>query len=403
MFKTPTQSIPRAEFVVLVAILTSQVALSIDVMLPALPDIGHDLGVVRENDRPLVLSVFFFGLAFGQIISGPISDAVGRRPVVGAGMVIFVIGCLLSMVSDDFRSLLAGRFCQGLGIAGPRIVTMAIVRDQYAGRGMAQIMSVVMAIFIIVPALAPLLGLGIMKLAGWRAIFGVLLGVGIGTITWFWLRQPETLSDQNRRRLVPNVIFDGFREIFTNRITVGYTISAGLIFGAFLAYLNSSQQIFADQFDAVDMFPIYFGLLSLPMGAASILNSRHVMRLGMRHISWRALVVVSSLSGIFFVVVWLKGGDIPLWGFMVWGLITFFFLGLLFANINALAMEPMGHIAGIASATVTSGATMLALILGAIIGRMYDGTVLPLLGGFTVLYIASLGVMALTEAGRKTG
>ena len=158
--------------------------LSIDVMLPpALPDIGHDLGVVRENDRPLVLSVFFFGLAFGQIISGPISDAVGRRPVVGAGMVIFVIGCLLSMVSDDFRSLLAGRFCQGLGIAGPRIVTMAIVRDQYAGRGMAQIMSVVMAIFIIVPALAPLLGLGIMKLAGWRAIFGVLLGVGIGTIT----------------------------------------------------------------------------------------------------------------------------------------------------------------------------------------------------------------------------
>ena len=264
------------------ALMISLVALSIDAMLPALPDIGRDLGVEKENDTQLVITALFLGLAAGQMLYGPLSDSTGRKPAIFAGVVLFIAGCLLSVFATSFTVMLLGRVLQGFGAAAPRIVTIALVRDQYEGRTMARIMSLVMAAFILVPALAPGVGQVILMVANWRAIFGVLLALAVIALVWFGIRQPETLAHDRRMPFSPGRIALAVRETCVSRVAFGYTIASGLIFGAFVGYLNSAQQIFQKQYALGAQFPLYFAVLALSIGGASYVNARLVMRLGMR-------------------------------------------------------------------------------------------------------------------------
>ena len=384
------------------ALLISLVALSIDAMLPALPEIGRDLGVQRSNDNQLIISVLFLGLAAGQMIYGPLSDSTGRKPAIYLGLVLFIAGCLLSIFATSFSAMLAGRFLQGIGAGGPRIVIVALVRDCYEGRAMARIMSFVMAVFILVPALAPALGQAILLVAHWRAIFVSFLVLAVTGFAWFALRQPETLTPDRRKPFSPRGIGLAVVETCTNRIAFGYTIAAGLIFGAFIGYLASAQQIFQELYGLGRLFPLYFAVLALSIGSASYVNARLVMRLGMRFLSDRALLVLCGLSVAFFVATAVLSGQPPLWALMAYLMIAFFCIGILFGNFNSLAMQSVGHIAGVAAAVVGSLTTFISLALGTAIGQGYNGTVLPLVGGFALLGLGSLGVMRWAEAGRQT-
>lgn len=396
MFK-PTKPLPLAEFVVMLAFMVSIVAMSTDIMLPALALIGNDLRVADPNDSQLVVSSLFVGFAIGQLIVGPLSDAYGRKPVIFAGYVIFVAGCVLSIVATDLTTMLVGRFLQGIGAAAPRIVSNSLIRDGYEGRAMARIMSIIMSVFILVPAIAPSIGQGVILVLPWQYTFVVLLAMAIAAAVWFGLRQPETLVPERRRALSVRNLVEGCAEILKMRVVVGYTLATGFIFGAFLSYLGSSRQVFQDTLHAGEMFSIYFGVAALALGAASLLNSMLVMRLGMRLLTHGALIGLVLLSGVFFAVFLAMEGRPSIVLFMAWQLTAFFCVGLLFGNLNALAMEPLGHMAGLGAALIGSVSTVISLPFGWAIGQMYDGTVLPLVGGFMVLGLAAFIIACWTE------
>lgn len=400
MQHTTTKNTMRfGEFVALMAMMMSLVALSIDALLPALPEIGSSLGVAQANDNQLIISMLFLGLSIGQMFYGPISDSIGRKPTIYIGLAIFMAGCTLALTATSFTMMLVARVIQGIGAAGPRTITLAVVRDQYDGRRMARVMSFVMTIFILVPVVAPTIGQAVLLFAHWRAIFGLYLILSIIALAWFGIRQPETLPTANRIPFSGGRIMRALREIFANRIALGYTLMAGLVSGAFVGYLNSAQQIFQDQYGLGQLFPLYFSVLALALGSASFLNARLVMRYGMRTLVLRSLLLITLLSIVFAAVVFTLAGQPPLWLLMGFFLITFFGVGILFGNLNALAMEPLGHIAGVGAAVVGSLSTLLSSLLGTVIGQNYNGTVLPLIFGFGILSAISLVVMRWSENG----
>ena len=389
------------EFIALMAVMTSIIAFSIDAMLPALPQIAADLGVADVNDRQLVVIVLFIGLAMAQLAYGPASDTLGRKPAAYIGFAIFIAGSLLCVFATSFHMMLTGRFLQGVGAAGPRIVSLALVRDLYSGRGMARIMSMVMGIFIIVPVIAPSIGQGLLWIGDWRLIFIVLLAQGLIGLVWFAWRQPETLPRDRRAPFSLKRIFSAFAEACSNAVTLGYTVAAGLVFGAFVGYLASTQQILGELYGLGAKFPLYFGANALAFGAASMLNARLVMKLGMRRLAGSGLGATTLLSLVFFIAILILDGHPPLWALMGYLLLTFFFVGVLFGNFNALAMEPMGHIAGTAAAVVGSLATIISSVLGWMLGHAYDGTVRPMIAGFAVLTLLASLAMALAERYRR--
>lgn len=392
---------PRVEFIVLLALTISLVALSIDAMLPALSDIARDLGSTDPNDRQMIITVLFAGFGVAQILYGPVSDSVGRKPAIYAGFGIFTIGSIICLIADDFDLMLLGRFLQGFGAAGPRTVVVAMVRDRFEGRAMARIMSLVTSVFILVPVLAPSIGQGILLLAHWRAIFWMLLILGFITALWFGLRQEETLDVARRRELSLGRILRAIVEVVRNRISLGYMLATGLVFGAFIGYLASSQQIFQEMYGAGEWFAIYFGILAISFGAASLLNAKLVMRFGMRLLSSRAQWGHVVLSLIFAGVTFAFEGHPPFLLFMAYMMATFFLIGLLFGNFNALAMAPLGHIAGVGAAVIGAFTTFVSSGCGALIGQAYEGTVLPLVVGFAILGVLSLIVTRWAESGRN--
>ncbi|MCB1755390.1 MAG: multidrug effflux MFS transporter [Gammaproteobacteria bacterium] len=384
------------------ATMTSLVALSIDAMLPALPQMGQDLGVANENDRQLVVSVLFLGLAIGTFVYGPVSDTTGRKKPIYVGILLFIAGTLICMFASDFNVMLFGRLLQGIGAAGPRIVSIALIRDIYAGRAMAKIMSLVMVVFILVPALAPLLGQAVMLLGGWRAIFVMFLLLALLILVWFGLRQTETLTREKRKPFALKSIGHAVLVVIKNPIALGYTLSSGFVFGAFIGYLSSSQQILQELYELGERFPVFFAVIALFLGLASYVNSTLVMKFGMRNLSRLALGGICVFSSGFLIYALVSGGQPPLWSLMVYLGATFFCVGMLFGNFNALALEPqeLGEIAGVASAVVGSLSTLIALVLGGLIGKFYDGSVIPLVSGFAVLGLITALTMMLAEKRR---
>lgn len=377
-------------------------ALSIDAMLPSLPQIGSDLAVQHVNDRQLVVTVIFLGMAVGQLFFGPLSDKTGRKPAIYAGYLLFIAGALLSGLAFNFTMMLLGRLLQGVGISAPRAVTLAIVRDRYKGRVMARLMSIVMTVFILVPLIAPTFGQAVLILSGWRAIFFSFVIIAIVSIVWFALRMPETLAPGSRLPFSLQKIFSTIQEILKIRTAFGYTVTAGLISGVFLGYLSSSQQIFQVQYELGKWFPLYFAFISLSLGMASLTNSRLVMRLGMRFLVRWSLLFIFGMSIIGLAVTLLTSGHPPLWILVVYLMMTFFGIGILFGNLNTLAMEPLGHMAGIGAAVVGSLSTLISMPLGTFIGRSYNGTVLPLVASIAILAGVSIFVVSWTESKHKS-
>lgn len=388
---------PRVEFIALVALTTSLVAMSIDTMLPALGIMASELGAANPNDRQLVLSAFFCGMMPGQMLCGPASDSIGRRRALFFGIGLFVIGNLMCALAQSFAVLLAGRALSGFGAASPRIVSIALVRDAHAGRGMARVMSFVSTVFILVPVLAPTIGQAVLAVGSWRLIFWGLVVIAVGNLVWFALRQPETLPESRRVPFSLRNVGRGAAETFRHPLTLGYMVGTGVVFGAFINYLSTAQQIFQEQYGAGKLFPVYFGLLASGIGVASFVNGRLVMRFGMRQLSRIALLGTTILSLLAFVTAWLWGGHPPLPVLMAYLIPCFFFNGILFGNFNARAMEPMGHIAGLAAAVTGSVSTLVALAIGTPFGLAYDGTVLPLIAGYLTSGVLALALTTWAE------
>lgn len=383
-----------AEFIVLVALLNAMVAMSIDTMLPAIGAIAAELGAIDPNARQFIITSFFAGMTLGTLIYGPWSDSIGRKPAIYAGLVLYAVGSVMCMLSTNFEMMLIGRFVQGFGAASPRIVSIAMVRDGSAGAAMAKVMSFVMTVFMLVPILAPSVGQLVLLVANWRFIFAGFLGMGIIAAIWLWQRQPETLPRERRSPLSLTALTDAAREVVTHPIAMGYTVAIGCVFGSFICYLGTSQQLFADQYGQGELFAVWFGVFAIAIALAMIFNAKLVMRYGMRNLSKWALRASIVLSTLFLLAGLLMNGHPPLWMLGAYLFANFFCSGILFGNYNSIALEPMGRIAGMAAAISGALSSLIAIITGSFIGQLYDGTVIPLAAGFTVL---GLVAFALTE------
>ena len=385
---------PGVVFLIVMGLLTSIGALATDIMLPALGVMGRDLDVADINHTTLVVSIFFLGTAVGQLVVGPLSDAFGRKPVVIWGYCLFVAGCALSLVADSWWLMVTARFLQGFGAAAPRVVSVAIVRDRYKGRAMARIMSIIMAIFILAPIIAPLMGQGLIYLGGWKATFAGLILVAVPSALWFSRAIPETLPPPRRRRFQPAIVLDGLFQVCSHRVTVIYMLVMGLVGGPFIGYLGTARQIFQDIYGVGDMFVIYFALGSIAAGIASLLNAKLVMRHGMRRLTGIATAVLTLVSAMLWVRT--AFGEHPGFiTFMLWQTSFIFCIGMIFGNLQALAMEPLGHVAGLAAAIFGAVSTLISLPLSWLVSGYFDNTITPLVGGFALAGAASLVLMLL--------
>ncbi|MBJ7549646.1 multidrug effflux MFS transporter [Marinomonas ostreistagni] len=379
----PQSDMGVKEFTVLVALLMSIVAISIDALLPALGLIGHDFKATDSNQPQLLISLLFLGMAIGQLIAGPLSDALGRKPILFAGFALYLAGTVFCFFAPTLSELMIGRFIQGLGVSGPYIAAIALVRDKFSGAKMARTMSFVMMIFVLVPAIAPSLGQAIMLLSDWHSIFIMYFLYAVILLIWISTRLKETLAKADRIPFTFEGFKNGFKEVLSNRQTLCYMLCMGLFFGSFIGYLNSSQQIFQVQFNTGTLFSLYFGALALVLGFSSLLNARIVEAFGMRPIALCAITTVVITSIVFWALH--SFVTISLWMFLVYAAVLFFCFGLLFGNVNALAMEPMGHVAGIASAVIGSVSSILSMGIGTLIGQLYNNSLIPVVMGFSIL------------------
>ena len=377
----PALSLP--EFVALMALLTATVAFSIDAMLPALPEIADALAPDAPNAAQLVIVAFVLGLGAGTLFMGPLSDAFGRKPVILAGAALYCASAALCTIAPSLETMLAARLLQGIGASAPRVAAQAMIRDLYAGRAMAKVSSFVMMTFTLVPAIAPLIGAGIIAGFGWRGVFWAFVLFSAIGMAWLWARQPETLPPARRRAPSLSRLRAAAGEVLSHANVRRAIAIQTLLSGAFFATLTSVQPVYDVTFARADAFPLWFGLVSVLAGGASLLNARLVERLGMLWLLRRALAGHLALS-MALMALWLlealpEAAAFP--AFLVWQISTFALAGLTIGNLNAIAMQPLGHVAGMAASVIQATSTVAGVALAAPIGLMFDGTPLPLLCG----------------------
>ena len=381
----------QVEFIVLMAALMSIVALSIDAVLPALPDIGDFLSVKDATDNPKLITSIFLGLGVGQLIFGPLSDSFGRKPIVYIGFVVFIIASIICVTTKSFEMMLFGRILQGVGLASPRTMCIAMVRDSYSGDYMAKVLSFVVMIFILIPVIAPSLGQFLMNHYHWHSIFIFNLGFGVLVMLWFWIRQPETLKPQYKISYRLSIFKTGTIAFFRIKPAVIYTILSGLITGSFMVYLSTSQRIFEQQYNMKEEFPLIFASLAISVGLSTFMNSQLVVKFGMWRIVHFAMLSFVLISLVVIII--FSSGNNPsievLLGFFA---LQFFTIGFLFGNLRALAMEPMGHIAGIGSALNGFISTVMAVPIANYIGKFVIDSVTPLFVGFLICGLVSIAL-----------
>jgi DHA1 family bicyclomycin/chloramphenicol resistance-like MFS transporter len=387
-----------AEFVVLIALIMALNPLATDMMLPALPNIASAFHILAANRSQTVLSTFLVGFGIGQFAVGPLSDRFGRRPMLLGGMTLYCLASACSIAAPSFETLLLARALQGLGTSATRVIATSIVRDCYAGRRMASVMSLAMMVFISVPMVAPSFGQAVLLLAQWRGIFIVLMLYGMTALVWSALRIPETLPMSERKSLAVRDVLGAFRQTVTNRQTLGYALAAGGVMGSLFGFVFSSQQIFTEVYRLGIYFPLALAAVAAGTAVAALLNAKFVGRIGMRAISHGALIGFVAVAAIMLVAAKMHLLPLPL--FMALAALMTFAFGLIFSNFTALAMEPQGHIAGTASSLYGSITTLLGIGVGIWIGQAYDGTLLPFATGFFLCTLAALAVVLLVEKGR---
>jgi DHA1 family bicyclomycin/chloramphenicol resistance-like MFS transporter len=370
------------EFVALMATMTSLVALSIDSVLPALSQIGAYLEVTDSRQTHLIVSVFFVGMALGQLFYGPLSDDKGRRYVIISGLIVFAVGSLVCINAESLEVMLIGRVIQAFGVSGPRVATLAVIRDKYEGEAMARVMSFIMMVFILVPMLAPIFGQTILFWFSWQHIFSSFLIYGLLIGLWFFIRQPETLPKEKRLPFSWSQLRISSKFILTHKLVMCYTLSSGTIFGAFLAYISSSQTLFQDIYDTGELFPMYFAMLAFSIGLASFINGNLVMRLGMRKLCTWAMLGWLLFSSVLTSLCFVYDGVPPLWQFVSVLFCTFFCIGILFGNVNSMAMQPLGAMAGLGAAIIGSLSSIISVPTAIFIGSFIDSSITPVALGF---------------------
>lgn len=382
----------QLEFIALMASLMSVVALAIDAVLPALDVIGIDIGTTKLVDNQLLITMIFVGLGVGPLFFGPVSDSKGRKPIVFIGFAIFILASFICVSAKSLEWMIVGRILQGVGLSAPRTIAIAIIRDLYSGDYMARIMSFITVVFILVPIVAPLLGKFALEYYDWTGIFYMQIVMSLLVAFWFWKRQRETLLEENRIAFTKEVFINGFKEVIKQKRTIGFTLISGFIVGSFLVFLSSAQQIFQVQYGFKEEFPYIFAALAGSIGISVFLNGNIVLRFGTER-----LVTVSMISffvvSLLYVLLFYGEANPPLFILMIFMSLQFFSIGFIFGNLRAMAMEPVGHVAGIAAAITGFIATMMAVPISTYIGSFVSETVFPLFFGF--LICISIGLLIL--------
>jgi len=397
--KHPDFKLGRVEFVAMIAMMFATIAFSMDAMLPALPEIAAELAPEMASRAPLILTAFFLGMGLGTFLAGPLSDAYGRRRVVFCGIAIYIVAAAVAYASSTLEVMLIARVFQGLGASGPRVVSAAIIRDLFVGREMARIISFVMMVFTLVPVLAPALGALIITVAGWRGIFIAFIVFAITAAIWMSLRLPETLPVERRRPLRFNLMGAAVLEMFSHPTVRLSILVQTLAMSMLIITLMLVQPIYSDVFDRAKSFPYWFGGIALTAGSASLLNAVLVVRYGMRRLVTITLGMQILLSSV--MLAFNLTGMVEPYGFaafVIWQTCLFFQAGLTLGNLNAIAMEPMGHIAGMAASVTGAFSTVIAALIVVPISALFNGTVTPLV--MSILIMASAGYVLMLCMGR---
>ncbi len=386
----------KLEFIVLMASLMSLVALSIDALLPALSAIGTDIGIQVSNDNQLLITMIFLGLGFGQLISGPISDSFGRKPVIYFGFILFVIASFICTSAQSLEMMIFGRILQGIGLSAPRTISIAMIRDSYSGDYMARIMSFVVVIFILAPIVAPAMGKLILDNSNWQMIFFSQLIFGVLVMFWLWKRQPETLKPEHKKALTLQLFIEGTKEFLKHKSAIVFTLISGFITGSFIVYLSASQKIFEEQYALKEEFPYIFAGLAIAVGFATFLNGTFVLKYGMFKLV-QIFMIWFTASALIYVLVFFGKENPSITILLFFFGSQFFSLGFLFGNLRALAMQPIGHIAGIGSAINGFISTIMAVPIATYIGQFVNTTSLPLFVGFFVSGAICLILLSLVK------
>ena len=380
------------EFIALMASLMSIVALAIDALLPALDYIGFSIGTTDVVDNQLLITMIFLGLGLGPLFFGPISDSLGRKPVVFMGFGVFIFSSFICVFSESLEMMVAGRILQGIGLSAPRTISIAMVRDTYSGDYMARIMSFITSVFLLVPVVAPAMGKFVLDHYNWQAIFYIQLIFSLLVSFWFWKRQPETLLKVHRIKFSRTIFVDGLKELLKSKRTIGFTLISGFVTGSFMVYLSTAQQIFQTQYNLKEQFPYIFAGLSIAIGSATLLNATLVLKYGMEKMVTAALFSFFSVS-LLYIFLFLNSANPSIFVLLIFFGLQFFAIGFLFGNLRALAMEPIGHIAGIGAAITGFLSTMMAVPISTFIGKFVTATALPLFIGFLICSTMALLIL----------
>ncbi|WP_337271115.1 multidrug effflux MFS transporter [Oryzifoliimicrobium ureilyticus] len=391
------RDIPRFEFIGIVSALMALNSLAIDIMLPALPRMGEALGVVAENERQFIISAYMMGYGVGEIFFGPISDRFGRRGPLLLGLGLYIVAAIAAVFSPSFAMVLAFRFTQGLGAASTRVIATSIVRDRYVGQSMAQVMSMVIMLFMAVPILAPGMGQVLLAFWPWQSIFLFMGGLAILVGLWTCFRLPETLLPEGRRSLGPSAVLEAFKLVATNRAAFSYGLAGTFMFASLFGFLTSAQQIYVGIYGLGPYFPVAFAAVAALMGLASFTNSRLVATLGMRRLSHGAVLIFTIFSGIWLALARLI--DVPFWLFLPLLTIIMSCFGWAAANMNSLSMEPLGEVAGTASSVFGFIQTVGGVLIGGYIGQQFNGTVVPVAAGYFSMGVLCVLCILVAEKG----
>ncbi|MEQ1608098.1 MAG: multidrug effflux MFS transporter [Hyphomonadaceae bacterium] len=394
----PTKRLPLWEFVSLTAMLMALNSLAIDIMLPALPQMGLDFAMREENDRQLIIVSYMLGFGVSQLFYGPLTDRFGRRSVLFVSLFFYIIAGIMCVFAPTFEILIAVRAFMGASAGGSRVIAVSAARDLYAGRQMAKVMSLIMIVFMTAPIVAPGIGQVMLKIMDWRGIFWGLAMFGALMFVWVLTRLPETLPKERRQPFNLPTMFKNYWKVIKTRDSLGYTIASGLLFGGLMSYISSSEQLYHEVYATGDWFALWFAGAAIAMSASNLINSQLVERLGMRVLSHGALIAFVIVSAIHTVIA--LQGPVPFTLFYSLMIIAFFAVGFQGPNYNAIAMEPLGALAGSGAALIGFASSFVSATIGGVVARQFDGTITPIVVGHAILGSLALLAILITERGK---